>query len=339
MQLSRSRSLRGSDPHQALRLAGLAVVGVLALAVIGWASGSGDPGSPAASPRTRPAAASATVDPAAVRMIVGRRTLATFVLSRYRTGGRLNQQGLRRAVIARLPSGQRVRRGTATVTYILDRSRAASAAVQAAALGGAAVQVPRRVIASVIAAPVLKQRLRNNCETAALSILLRTVGVTVDQLQLQDQLPRSGTPDPVGTGSAMRWGDPDLGYVGRAAGGGVAGGFGVYQQPITALAKRHGVELEDLTGKTIGALMSRLREGHAVMAWVGLGAGPYGSWTSPQGKTINVNFNEHTVVLRGLSDDGTISISNPLEGTAERWTMAQFQAMWRRLGGRALATT
>jgi hypothetical protein len=36
------------------------------------------------------------------------------------------------------------------------------------------------------------------------------------------------------------------------------------------------------------------------MAWVGLSEGPYRRWRTPQGKTIGVNFGEHTVVLTGI---------------------------------------
>ena len=53
------------------------------------------------------------------------------------------------------------------------------------------------------------------------------------------------------------------------------------------------------------------------MAWVGLSDGPYGRWRSPRGRTIQVNFGEHTVVLKGIRADGSIRVVNPLEGTRE----------------------
>ena len=45
---------------------------------------------------------------------------------------------------------------------------------------------------SRIEAPVIAQKLRNNCETAGLSVLLATRGVRAGQLDLQNDLPRSG---------------------------------------------------------------------------------------------------------------------------------------------------
>lgn len=314
----------------------MVLVVVLTLAVLAWAASMPNDADPA---RSTAATTTSPEEQGVVRVLVGRRELGTFPVARYRADGRLDRSALRAAVLRRIPGTERVRAGRATVTFDLDRDAGARSAASAATLGGGAVQVPRRAVASTIAAPILRQRLRNNCETAALSILMRTVGITRDQLTLQRQLPRSGPLDPTGSGAGMRWGDPDRGYVGRADGGGVAGGFGVYPGPVAAIARRNNVPLENLTGKTIGALYQRLRTGHAVLAWIGLGDGPYGRWTSPEGKPIKVNYNEHTVVLHGITRDGTISVSNPLQGTAERWTPQQFEAMWRLLGGRALATT
>lgn len=183
----------------------------------------------------------------------------------------------------------------------------------------------------------MAQALPNNCETAALQVLLATLGVHADQLELQRDVVRSGPLDPAGSGPRRTWGDPELGYVGRADGTGPAGGFGVYQRPIQQLAATRGVELEDLTGSSTDAIYARVLEGRAVMVWVGLADGPYGSWTSPDGKRIQVNFNEHTVVVDGVNPDGSLDVVNVLQGTRETWTRALFDERFARLGRRALA--
>jgi hypothetical protein len=72
------------------------------------------------------------------------------------------------------------------------------------------------------------------------------------------------------------------------------------------------------------------------MAWIGLSDGPYGRWVSPQGKRIDVNFGEHTIVLVGVTRDGTLRIVNPLQGTSELWSRDRFEAAWQLLGRRAL---
>ena len=185
--------------------------------------------------------------------------------------------------------------------------------------------------------PLTKQVYRNNCETAALSMLLGAIGLRVDQRTLQTQLMKSGPLDPIVTDSgAWIWGDPDLGYVGRAVGGGTAGGFGVYQRPIQRLAKRHGAPLIDLTGRDVSAVVGRLRSGRPVMAWIGLRQGPYRRWQSPSGKSIVVNFGEHVVVLTRIRG-ATITVHDPLTGGVLAWTIEQFAKRWRLLGKRALS--
>ena len=185
--------------------------------------------------------------------------------------------------------------------------------------------------------PLVKQVYRNNCETAALEMVLAAAGRTVGQVALQRALPRSGPLDPTldAAGRILVWGDPDRGFVGRAEGGGVAGGFGVYQGPIRRLAARYGVPLRDLSRESPAVLYSRLRSGRPVMAWIGLSEGPYRSWRSPAGKRISVNFGEHVVVLTGIRD-GVLSVNDPLSGTRLEWTAPEFERRWRLLGMRAL---
>jgi uncharacterized protein YvpB len=184
--------------------------------------------------------------------------------------------------------------------------------------------------------PVVKQLLRNNCETAALSMLLAARGVNVHQLALQRRLARSGPLDPQRRATRLPiWGDPDRGFVGRANGGGTDGGFGVYQGPIRRLGLRYDVKLVNLTGAKPPVLYRRLRVRRPVMVWVGLSEGPYGRWRTPQGKTIGVNFGEHTVVLTGIRGD-LVLLNDPLGGQRLTWTRAKFEQLWARLGRRAL---
>ena len=199
-------------------------------------------------------------------------------------------------------------------------------------------QQSRRNTASV-RLPLVKQALRNNCETAALSMLLAARGVQIHQLALQRALPRSGPLDPIfpTSGGLPIWGDPDRGFVGRANGGGARGGYGVYPPPIRALAARYGVELINLSGQSREAIYRRLSAGHPVMVWVGLSNGPYRVWRTAQGKPLRANFGEHTVVLTGLSG-GSLTLNDPLSGKRTSWTRTSFERMWLRLGRRALST-
>lgn len=220
---------------------------------------------------------------------------------------------------------------------LLGRSSTAGAPVPAADTSRAlAAAAPQRA-AKIGPVPIVRQRFRNNCETAALSMLLAAAGKPVGQLVLQRALPKSGPLDPVvSEDGSWTWGDPDLGFVGRGPGGGTAGGFGVYQGPIRRLAAAYGVRLDDISRKPLQTILDRLRRGRPVLAWVALSEGPYTRWTTPAGKPISVNFGEHTVVLTGIRGD-VVRVNDPLEGVKTEWPLALFVKKWELLGQRALA--
>lgn len=270
-----------------------------------------------------------------VEIAAGRRTLQRVDASRaLRPGAGVSAARLRRVLAPALARTWTVAAGRARVVYGLD---AAPAIRQIVAAGGPVARVQATARSSSIKAPVVAQTLHNDCEAAALEVLLATVGRRRAQLELQAALPRSGPLDPVDGPNGQVWGDPELGYVGRPDGGGPAGGFGVYQRPVRKLAARLRVPLEDLTGHKLSDLVAAVRQGRAVMTWVGLGDGPFATWRSPAGRTVRVNFNEHAVVLTGVTPDGRVRVVNVLGGTLETWTQSQLLTMWQRIGRRALA--
>lgn len=184
--------------------------------------------------------------------------------------------------------------------------------------------------------PLVKQAFRNNCETAALSMLLAAAGTPVDQRTLQLQLSRSGTLDPIiGADGIWTWGAPDQGFVGRVRGGGSAGGFGVYQGPIRRLAARHGLQLTNLARVNVAEIVRRLGRGRPIMVWIGLSEGPYRRWLTPQGRLISVNLGEHTVVLTGIRGQ-KILVNDPINGGRREWSIIEFTEKWNLLGQRAL---
>lgn len=284
----------------------------------------------------RPSAPKVLAPSVTLRLAVPGRPEQGVRVDRYLEDGVVDEPIVRSLVRRIVPRRLEVRDGRRRVRFAIDREAVVQDVIAAGPDGGR-VDIARRPIAATIAAPVFKQTLRNGCEGAALSILSIALGRPVSQATLQAAFPRSGTVDPVGTGADRVWGDPELGYVGRAAGGGVAGGFGVFEGPVRATAARFGMRLDDLSRKPAAAIYDRLRRGGAVMVWIGLSDGPYGEWTSPAGRPVRVNFGEHTVVLHGIREDGSVLVANPLEGTRERWTPAEFEAKWALLGRRALA--
>lgn len=266
-----------------------------------------------------------------VRVLGGERVLLESSAKRIRSWPIARLRRWLAAVPAR-----RVRRiGAARVTFELDRRRLLSRVRRKIAAGGGDVFVRERAVSATARVPVVKQALRNNCETAALSMLLAVRGKRLDQLALQRQLPRSEPVDPRIAPDGTVWGDPARGFVGRPEGGGPAGGYGVYEGPIRALARRHGVELRAFTRRSPGSVYQSLLRGRPVMAWVGLSDGPLKEWRTPAGKRVTGNFGEHTVLLTGLAGD-RVEVNDPLSGRRLTWTRAQFELMWTRLGRRAL---
>jgi len=128
----------------------------------------------------------------------------------------------------RLPNRITVRRGRVTRNLIVPEPLARSQVAHA--LGHrVAMNLPVVPLRTTIALRPVRQVLHNDCESTALSMLLAAAGVHVGQLRLQARLPRSGPldPEPVAGSTLFRWGDPERGFVGRPAGGGTEGGFGV----------------------------------------------------------------------------------------------------------------
>lgn len=236
-----------------------------------------------------------------------------------------------------LPARIEVRHGGARLVDAIPLGRARRSIRRALAAHAGRVDLAVEPIRSTIALRPVRQVLHNDCEAASLSMLLAAAGVRAGQLELQRRLPRSGPldPQPVAGSALFRWGDPERGFVGRPAGGGIEGGFGVYEPPIRALAARYGVHLEDLRGRGVAAIRAAVLAGHPVLAWVGLAAGPYLSWLTPSGREITVNLNEHAVVLVGAGR-GYVLVNNPLTGVRERWSDALFSYRWKLLGRRAL---
>lgn len=302
------------------RLSAVAVLvaaAVLVVVALGGLGGSEPSGGPAA--------------PAMVRLELGGRQLASA------RAGSLSRPRARAALVDALPVRRTVHREGATIHLRVDRAGAAAAIAAAARSGGGTVTVRERPVAASIDVPLVKQALPDNCETASLAMLLSFRGKRAGQLALQRRIAHSPPLDPTyAADGAEVWGDPSRGFVGRADGGGPAGGFGVYQGPVRALAGREGVQLRDLTGAGAAAVYRALLHGHPVLAWVALSAGPYASWRTLSGRTVQINWGEHALVLSGIGPHG-VRVNEPLAGTRVTWSREEFETKWQALGSRALA--
>lgn len=271
-----------------------------------------------------------------VTVLAGDKQIAELPTRGIWRGTSIDETELRRRLGARVSRRTAVKQGRARLVREPDVEDLVEQVINLGPDGGE-VRLRRATVSATVAAPVVQQAQKNTCESAALEVLAATAGLSFDQGRLQELFPVSGTPDPQDGPNGRVWGDPDRGYVGRPDGGGTAGGFGIYPPPVRRVAGSLGFALDDLSGQPPEAVYRRLRSGRAVMVWIGLSDGPYGEWTSPQGRRIRANFGEHTVVLHGIREDGGLLVSNPLEGTREVWTAGDFERRWQLLDRRALA--
>lgn len=304
-------------------LAIAATATAIGVAVGSAASGGGGP--------TAPATPTEASQPSGrVRVELDGRTLADQPTAHL--DGRRRQA----ALVDSVPTTTMIVEGRARIRARTERSALSRGIARAVAVGRGDVKVPWRPLAARIRIPVAKQTLQDDFEATALSMLLRFAGERVDQLSLQRQVAHSGPLDPEIGPDGEVWGDPDKGFVGRADGGGPAGGFGVYQGPIAALARKHGLDPRDLTGKGPQAIYRSLLDGKPVLAWVGLSDGPYASWHSRSGALVRVNYGEHAVLLT-VVDARAVTVNDPLSGERLTWSKGRFEVMWELLGRRALA--
>jgi uncharacterized protein YvpB len=177
--------------------------------------------------------------------------------------------------------------------------------------------------------PAVHQVYRDGCEAAALSMMLHG---RVGQRRLQAMLPIARPLEQEIQNGSVTWGDPELGFVGNVAGG----GYGVYDRPLLALARRFDSGTTDLTGAPLESILDALRHGRPIVAWIALGASDPVTWRAPSGRLVRANWAEHAITLTGYGG-GVISYNNPWDGRRERFTLAQFVAVWRDLGDRAIA--
>lgn len=194
--------------------------------------------------------------------------------------------------------------------------------------GVTSVRVDVRVTRIEIRRPHLRQAWRNNCETAALSMLL---GGKPDQQRLQRLLPVSSPLEARAAAQGVVWGDPQEGFVGRVQ----AGGYGVYEVPLLALARKSGAAVDNLSRSPFVRLMDALRSGRPVLTWVTLGASSPWSWRTPRGRVVRADRAEHAVVLVGWQP-GRVVYLDPWDGSRKVQDIATFDARWRALGQRAI---
>jgi uncharacterized protein YvpB len=183
-----------------------------------------------------------------------------------------------------------------------------------------------------IAAPVFRQSMNLDCETAALQMGLWYLGQNYTQPQLF-ALENPDTRPPVAEGGLIRqWGNPYTNFVGNVNGTDhyPPTGYGVYYPLILSIAQSHGAPgATGGEGLSASSVYQAVLSGQPVIAWVEVGwyRPAIHSWTAWDGRSIQYSLDEHTVVLTGLTLTD-VRVNDPWHGTQYWVSRNTFEISW-----------
>ncbi|MCI1882612.1 MAG: C39 family peptidase [Sporolactobacillus sp.] len=190
-----------------------------------------------------------------------------------------------------------------------------------------------------LSAPFVSQKpeLPNGCEVSALTMLLRSAGVSANKMTLAAQVAK------VPFSSGGYHGNPNDGFVGNMYHGTRANpGYGVYHGPIAALARKYlGNRVVDLTGSSWQSVERQLEKGRPVWVITSINFVPVpdSAWRTWHTRTgdLKISFQEHAVLLTGY-DQKNVYFHNPLESRGGSNTgKALFVAAWKQFGSQAVS--
>src|SRR5580700_5225848 len=193
-------------------------------------------------------------------------------------------------------------------------------------------------------APIIKQDLALDCESAALEVALAVKNIDVPQDTIFYSLPQQPQPVQLGAdGYPERWGDPYVAFVGDVNGYEPSyTGYGVYYPPIVAAAERFGAVAVGHTGWTVPELVAELRAGDSVVVWL---TSDFKShvpryWTAWDGRRVPWAVGEHAVPVIGYDPvANTITFVDVLYGVERTMSVPAFAAALTTFGGMGVAVS
>ena len=190
-------------------------------------------------------------------------------------------------------------------------------------------------------APTIRQDMSLDCESAALAVALETRGFDVSQDWVFGHLPKEERSAVLSEGRPVRWGDPNVAFVGNVNGSEASfTGYGVYEAPIAAVAEVAGAAAVGHTGWTAVEIEDEVRAGNPVVIWVNFGFSDSATrtWTAWDGQVIPYTTLEHAVTVVGVNmRTHTVTVVDVAMGARRTLTDAAFAAALRTFGGMAVA--
>jgi uncharacterized protein YvpB len=231
-------------------------------------------------------------------------------------------------------------------------ARRGIAAVVALGMGAVAVaSAPLTADAAMFRLPVGTQRMQMplDCEATSLTIALGSVGVYTTQQYVQGHFPTDTRAPVLGAdGLPAQWGDPYTNFVGHVMGSepgsnphwAAYAGWGAYAPVVARVAQALGVPVaSQLIGWNPQALYAAVEAGHPVLVWttVDYSSQTARTWKAWDGRTVPWTKAGHVVVLMGVNPTaGTLEFSDPLTGSYNGTTMAQFARTFTIYGDMAI---
>ena len=155
-----------------------------------------------------------------------------------------------------------------------------------------------------------------SCEASAAVDWAAYFGVSINEYEFQDSLPKTD--------------NPDTGFVGDVYG--VWGqippnDYGVHSEPVAALLRAYGLSANGHRWMSLDSLKSEIRNGDPVIVWVvgNVWGGTPVSYTDSAGNTTTVAKYEHVILVIGYTAD-TITVQNG--GGVYTYSTDVFMSSW-----------
>jgi uncharacterized protein YvpB len=193
-------------------------------------------------------------------------------------------------------------------------------------------------------APIIKQDLALDCESAALQVALAVKNIFVPQDTIFYSLPQQPQAVQLGAdGYPEHWGDPYIAFVGDVNGyEPTYTGYGVYYPPIVVAAEHFGATAVGRTGWTVPEIVAELRAGDSVVVWLtsDFKAHVPRYWTAWDGRRIPWAVGEHAVPVIGYDPvANTITFVDVLYGIERTMSVPAFAAALTTFGGMGVAVS
>ncbi|MBE5107773.1 C39 family peptidase [Bacillus thuringiensis] len=185
--------------------------------------------------------------------------------------------------------------------------------------------------------PLIQQlpELDRGCEVTSLAMMLQYAGVSVDKVELANEIKKVDFID-----DGVR-GNPNEGFVGNIYTFSESG-YGVYHEPLFQLAKKYlPNKAVDLTGKSIEEIYKSVKAGQPVVmitnaTYAPLDEDEFTTWETNSGD-VSITYNEHCVVLVGY-DKESVYIRDPLNDSLDvNVPRENFEQAWIQMGSQAVS--